>query len=78
MSRGGTLETLTVLVNDSGSHLPGLSALKEGNNGSLQKEFDQVEREVPDDIPDPNNTDPSARDAGNIREAPVTECSDDG
>lgn len=58
--------------------LGGLSLLQCLDDGELHGELDQIQREVPDNVPDPNDTDPSTRDVVNVREAPVTETGDDG
>lgn len=58
--------------------LSGLSLLESLDDGELEGELDQVEREVPDDVPNPNDTDPSTGDVVNVRETPVTETGDDG
>ena len=64
------------------SHLLALLALVTGaepaDDRRLHRELDPVERDEPDDVPDPDNTDPAAGDGVNIREAPVGVCSDDG
>jgi hypothetical protein len=48
------------------------------DDGSLHRELDTVEREEPDEVPYPDNSDPSAGDACDLGERPVAECSDDG
>lgn len=63
-------------VGESG--LSGLSLLESLDDGELEGELDQVEGEVPDDVPDPNDTDPSTGDVVHVRETPITETGDDG
>lgn len=58
--------------------LSGLSLLQGLDDGELHGELDQVEREVPNDVPNPDDTDPSTGDVLDVREAPVTETGDDG
>jgi len=54
------------------------AAFMEGlDDGSLHAELDEVERQEPDDVPDPDNTDPSTFNGVNLGEAPIGECSDD-
>ena len=48
------------------------------DNSSFHREFDTIEREEPDEVPYPDNSDPSAGDALDLGELPVTECSNDG
>jgi len=48
------------------------------DDSSLHGELDQVKGQEPDDVPDPNDTDPSTRDGVDLGEAPVTEPGDDG
>ena len=62
----------------SSGGLGGLSLLQSLDDGELHGELDEVEREVPDDVPDPDDTDPSTRDVLDFRETPVTETGDDG
>jgi hypothetical protein len=47
------------------------------DDSSFHREFDTIEREEPDDVPHPDNSDPSAGDARDVGEVPVTECRDD-
>jgi len=48
--------------------------LEHADNGTHSK-LDEVKRQEPDDVPDPDNSNPGARDTFNIGEAPVTESS---
>jgi len=48
---------VNVGVGDGG--LSGLSLLQPGNDRVLEGELDKVHRQEPDDVPDPNDTDPS-------------------
>lgn len=77
VSGGGSLEELAVLVDQGDSPLGSLSLLEESNDGLLEAELDQVEGEVPDNVPDPDNTDPATRDGGDVGEVPVSEASND-
>lgn len=63
-------------VGESG--LSSLSLLESLDDGELEGELDQVEGEVPDDVPHPNDTDPSTGDVVHVRETPITETGDDG
>lgn len=47
------------------------------DDGGLHRELDPVEGDEPDDVPDPDDTDPSTADALHLGEAPVTVRSDD-
>jgi hypothetical protein len=47
------------------------------DNGVLHRKFDPVERNEPDNIPDPDNTDPTSRDTTELCETPVTKGSND-
>lgn len=79
VSRLGSSDRRTGGVHRVGeSSLSGLSLLESLDDGELEGELDQVEGEVPDDVPNPDNTDPSTGDAFDIGEAPVTESGDDG
>ena len=56
-----------------------LVALTEVLDGDgLRRELDGVGREEPDDVPDPDDAHPAARDGLDVGEAPVHVCSDDG
>jgi len=57
--------------------LPVLALAEVLDDGSLHRELDQVEREEPDDVPDPDDTNPTARNSVNLREAPVGKSSND-
>jgi hypothetical protein len=48
------------------------------DDSSLHGEFHTVKWEEPNEVPYPDNSDPSAGDACDLREWPVTESSDDG
>jgi len=48
------------------------------DDGGLHAELDKVEREEPDDIPDPDDTDPATRDGVDLGEAPRAVGGDDG
>jgi len=79
VSRLGSSDGRTGGIDGVGqSSLSGLSLLESLDDGELEGELDQVEREVPDNVPDPNDTDPSTGDVVNVRETPVTESGDDG
>ena len=78
MSGSGSLESFSLGVDNGRGSLACLSLLEVGNDGPLETELDQVEREVPDDVPNPDDTDPSTRDSLDIGEVPVTETGDDG
>ena len=60
------------------SHLAFTAVTPELDDGSLHGELDKVEGEEPNYVPDPDNTDPTARDGGNVGELPVGVGSDDG
>lgn len=62
-------------VDGSGSALRAarVPLLDEGAN----TELDSVEREEPDNVPDPDDSDPSSRDTTNLGEAPVSVGGDD-
>jgi len=78
VSRRGTLESLAVLVDDRRGLSAGLSLLQVGNDRVLEHVLDNVEREVPDQVPDPDDTDPATGDGVDLGEAPVTETGNDG
>jgi len=48
------------------------------DNGSLHSKLDEIEGHEPDDVPDPDDTNPSTGYSVDLGEAPVTEASDDG
>ncbi len=75
--RSSALQPLAMLVDDRRRRLAGLPPLEEGDDGPLEEKLDQVHGEVPDNVPDPDDTDPAARDRMNLGEAPVAEASDD-
>jgi hypothetical protein len=54
------------------------SLLKGLDDGVLHGELDEVHGEVPDDVPDPDDTDPSTGDRSDVGEAPVSEGGDLG
>lgn len=51
---------------------------EELDDGSLHGKLDTVQRQEPNKVPYPDDTDPATRDAGNLSEWPVTIGSDDG
>lgn len=77
MSRSSSDQSLSVLVDNGRRSLGGLSLLQVGNDRLLETELDQVEREVPDNVPNPNDTDPSTRDTVHVGETPISESSND-
>jgi len=60
------------------SSLGGLALLEVLDDGGLEGELDQVEGEVPDDVPDPDNSNPATRDSSDPGEPPVTVSGNDG
>lgn len=79
MSRLGSSDRRTGGVHRVGeSGLSGLVLLESLDDGELEGELDQVEGEVPDNVPNPNDTDPSTGDVVHVRETPITETGDDG
>jgi hypothetical protein len=48
------------------------------DDSSLHGEFDTIEGEEPNEVPYPDNSDPSAGDAGDLSEWPVTESGNEG
>lgn len=78
MSRGGPDKSLSVLVDQGSWLLAGLALLEVGNDRLLETELDEIEGEVPDDVPDPDDTDPTTRDTSDVGEAPVTVSGNDG
>lgn len=78
MSGSSSDQSLAVLVHEGVGDLSGLSLLEIGNDGLLESKLDEIEREVPDNVPNPNDTDPSTRDTSDVGEAPVSEGGDDG
>lgn len=77
VSGGSSSDGLVAADNGNGS-LSGLSLLEPSDDGELETELDQVEREVPDDVPNPDDTDPTTRDGGDSSESPVSETGNDG
>ncbi len=55
--------------------LPGLEGL---DDGELHSELDQVEGEEPNNVPNPDDTNPSTGDSLNVGETPVTEGGNNG
>jgi len=47
------------------------------DDGSLHGKLDKVEREEPNDVPDPDDSDPTARNGTDVSEAPVSVRGDD-
>lgn len=48
------------------------------DDGRLHGKLNPVERDEPDNVPDPNDSDPTTRNRVDVRETPVSERSDDG
>lgn len=72
MSRSSSLQSLSVLVDQCLGNLGSLSLLEVGNDRSLEGKLDEIEGEVPDDVPNPDDSDPSTRDTSDVGEAPVS------
>jgi len=73
-ARLGALEGLAAIVMDAA-----ITTLTEPlNDGSLHAKLDVVERHEPDEVPNPDNTNPATGDTLNIGEVPVTVSSNDG
>jgi len=67
--------------NTSGSfceHLVFTALTKGFDDGSLHGEFDPIEGSEPNDVPNPDDTDPATRDGLNLGEAPVRISGNDG
>jgi len=62
LSSGAALTTLANVLDD----------------GSFHSKLDEIEREEPDDIPDPNNSDPATGNGTDLGEAPVSVRGDNG
>lgn len=75
VSRRGTLEAS---FGDDRAGLSGLPPLESSDNSLLHDELDAIEREVPHNVPDPDNTNPATRDGVDFTETPVGVGSDDG
>jgi len=72
VSRSGSLKPLSRRVDEGRWVESSLPLLEVSNDGPLEGELDEIEREVPNDVPDPNDTDPSTRDTSDVGEAPVS------
>lgn len=48
------------------------------DDGRLHRELDPVERDEPDDVPHPDDSNPATRNGVQLREAPISERSNDG
>jgi hypothetical protein len=66
------------LVDNGGGSTGGLSLLEVLDDGELHGVLDQVHGEVPDNVPNPDDTDPTTRDGLDVGETPVTEGGNDG
>lgn len=65
-------------IGDGRAGLSGLPPLESSDNGLLHDELNTIEREVPDNVPDPDDTNPATRDRVDLTETPVGVGSDDG
>ena len=78
VSRSSSDKSLSVLVDEGLGDGSSLSLLEVGNDRLLEGELDKVEGEVPDNVPDPDDSDPSTGDSSDKGEAPVSVGGDDG
>jgi len=78
VSGSSSRESLSMLVDKSGGDGSSLSLLEVGNDGLLEGKLDKIQGEVPDNVPDPDDTDPSTRDTSDKGEAPVSVSGNDG
>lgn len=72
----GTHARLAATEGNTSDGVPGESTFVTGtkpfDNGGPHTEFDPIQRDEPDDVPDPNDTDPSTRNRMNVGETPVS------
>jgi len=78
VSRSSSGKSFSFGIDNGGGSSIGLSLLEVLDDGELHGVLDQVEREVPDNVPDPDDTDPSTRDGLDVGETPITEGGNDG
>jgi hypothetical protein len=71
-------QSFSRLVDEGGGNSGSLSLLEVLDDGELHGVLDEIHGEVPDNVPDPDDTDPSTRDRSDVGEAPITESGNDG
>jgi len=78
VSGSGSGQSFSRLVDEGGGSTGSLSLLQVLDDGELHGVLDEIHGEVPNNVPDPDDTNPSTRDGSDVGETPITESGNDG